>query len=238
LKNNGADMNVRIAVTFFLTLFLCITVSSAQGVTNTSKLGNNVVTSTINNRLKEDASIVSSTEIKSAMTPVADNKQLVVVSKTPEFFTYTLTAISIVISAVTLLIGVLTGIAFTFILNVNKERKGLDAIRETIRKQQEEVTKNIKEKYEQIDEYLKQTIYGLSTVHNAKAEISSLLLQDTPVFDQVYKAVEKTTRFPDEECIRLYAKVLLKYEDKIDMVRLVRNGLLAYARNPQTGLIC
>ena len=80
---------------------------------------------------------------------------------------------------------------------------------------------------------LKITALGLGTINNAKAKLRDLLSDESAPFDDVYRQVQKTIISPDEECLRLYAKVLLKYENKIDMIRLIRNGILQYARNPQ-----
>ena len=158
---------------------------------------------------------------------VNDRKEYLVVSRNPEFFNYTLTGISILLTVMTILLGVTTGIGLTVVLKVGKERKELEGMRKSITEEKEQITQQLQTDYNILLEAMKKTVYGLATLQNAKTEIERIL-DDGGDKGLLYKLIEKTVIHTDHDCVRLYGKILQQYEADIDIVRLVRNGLLQF----------
>jgi hypothetical protein len=186
-----------------------------------------------NTPLQKHSTVANQSSIESSPNPISTNKEFVVVSKTPEFYSYTLTGLSILLTMVILAITFMTGAGFTLLKSISKETESLKSIKKSVEEEHTLLIKKLNADCVSHVQTLKLTAMGLVGVYSGKENLRNLLADDKSVVDDVYKELQKTIKYPDEECIRLYAKVLTVYEGNIDIVRLVRNGLLQYARNPQ-----
>jgi hypothetical protein len=162
----------------------------------------------------------------------SSGKELVVVSKTPEFFTYTLATISILLTVISVLLGISAGVGVTIVVKAMKEKEELLEIRKKTRSDAKLIRRQLKSDYDSMVEALKITSFNLTTLIKAKRDLANALAASPVSKKVVYSALQKTVAYPDVECLRLYSKALVKFENDLDIVRLIRNGLLHYARNP------
>jgi len=216
-----------------LSIFTFNSVSNAANIPNSKVLKGDKLQSskTLENSMQQSlASDLSSNT--SANNQISTNKDLVVVSKNPEFFTYILSAISILLTVVVIIVGFMGGLGFLIVRRIDNKVNNLETMKKSFEKEQEELRNQLQDDCKKHLNVLELTALGLGTINRAKTNLRNLLASDAAAFPDVYKEVQKTIISPDEECLRLYAQVLQKYEDKIDMIRLIRNGLLEYARNP------
>ena len=172
------------------------------------------------------------TQNAGASSLITTNKDLVVVSRTPEFYSYTLTGITVILSIVVLAVTFMAGYGATLVYKIKKENEALSIVKQSIEKEHEDLIEKLNKDCEKHISTLKLTALGLVTVHSGKNNLKNLLSEKDPSFDSIYMEVQKTIQYPDEECIRIYGKILTIYEDEIDMIRLVRNGLLQYSSLP------
>jgi hypothetical protein len=164
---------------------------------------------------------------------LSSDQKLVVVSKTPELFSYTLTGISALLSVITILIGVITGIGLTIVIKANKERKEIEGIRLTINQEIEHARNDLKNDYKKMTEGLKLTSSKIIQIRQAKRKLRDLLSQTQPSSKEVYLLIQKTVTYPDAECLVLYAKAMDLFETNVDIIRIIRNALLEFSRNPE-----
>jgi hypothetical protein len=160
------------------------------------------------------------------------DKELVVVSKSPEFFSYILPSISILLAIVTLLVGVITGVGVAIVTKVYRERKKLEDIRGSFEKEKEKSLDSLKSEYDKMTQALERTAFRLASFHVSKRDLRNLLSTQTPSPKDSYMLIEKTIKYPDVECLELYAHALKLFENDINIIRLVRNGLIQFSRSP------
>lgn len=146
-----------------------------------------------------------------------------------KFFSTTLSIISVLLTIISLIIAAIVGCGFLFILRVSKERKQLADDRRKREKDYKAFQQKLKRDYKRMLEALKRVAFGLASVARAKAKLRKLLSDETtPDRDAVYKAIQATVRYPDSECLRLYGKALLLFENDVDIVRIVRSALMQH----------
>lgn len=225
---------MRILFTLFVLIFGLMTFwsSIAFSGTNTRPDINKTTPRTIE---KPSPSGISSsdkntTSIASSLSETPKDKELVVVSKTPEFFTYTLSTISVLLSVITILVAIITGVGLTVVIRASRDKKELEGIRASFDREQKETRENLKRDYEKMIEALQQTAFGLATFQRAKHNLRETLSMPDPSPKDVHLLIQKTVRYPDAECLKLYAKALLMFETNVDIVRVVRNGILEFSR--------
>ncbi len=159
------------------------------------------------------------------------DKELVVVSKTPEFFTYVLSAISVVLSILIILVGIITGLGLTIVIKASRDKKEIEDKRESFVKEQEKMRQNLKHEYEKMVKALQHKTFTQARVQRAKRSLRDALSTDNPSHGNVYMMIERTVSYPDAECLSLYAKALSIFETNVDIIRVVRNGILEFSRN-------
>jgi len=159
-------------------------------------------------------------------------KNLVVVSRNPEFFTVTLASIAILLSAITVIIGIFSGVALSVVIKVQRERAKIEKLHLSFDKHQQLMKNQLEREHRAMLVAMKRTAFGMARLHNAKRQVSDLLAGNNPNAGRLYQALQKTISYPDLECIRLYANVLDRFENNVDIVRCVRNGLVQYHRDP------
>ena len=88
---------------------------------------------------------VAETGSRAAQSTNSSNKknstynELVVVSKNPDFFSYILSSIAILLTVITILVGVITGTGLAIVIKLYRERKKLEEIRVSFDKEQKEI---------------------------------------------------------------------------------------------------
>lgn len=168
-------------------------------------------------------------------SPIASEKELVVVSKTPEFFSYILSGISALLIAITVLMGLITGIGFLFILSARKEKKQLETLRITLEKEQEKISNSFESAYKDAVQKIHNLSIRLQNFNHVKRELETMLssykLNGASTKHDIFMVTQKTIMYSDIECLRLYSEILLLFGNDADMVRLVRNGILQFTKN-------
>jgi hypothetical protein len=157
-------------------------------------------------------------------------KELVVVSKTPELFSYSLTGISVLLSVIVIVIGIITGVGLAIVLKVDRERKKLERAKNELIEKQQGILKELESEHKSMLISLKKTAYRLKDFSIVKGNLEILLSEASPDSKKAYELIQKTVLYPDKECLHLYAKALNKFEKDINIIRIVRNGIISYVR--------
>ena len=100
-------------------------------------------------------------------------------------------------------------------------------------KEQKEIRAKLKNDYEKMTVALERTAFRLANFHTAKRTLRDTLSKPNPSVNEIYLLLEKTIKYPDVECLQLYSKALELFESNFDIVRLIRNGIMQFARNPE-----
>ena len=225
-------MNTCLIVRILACALVVFRFSIAMGPTNPTSPVATVQTNAPSNSNAPASNLLRSTTPTVTAVQQLAEKELVVVSKNPEFFSYTLTGISIVLSLVTVLIGIGSGIGLTIVLKALRERKELELLRSSFDQEQKRLQEQLQKDYKQMTEALQRTVFGSMKLHRTKELLREALSMEKPSEREVYRLLQQTVSYPDTECLRLYAKALVKFETSVDIVRGVRNGILQFARNP------
>ncbi len=193
--------------------------SNVQSGTPTKAAASNASTT-----LTQNSAPVDATSIKSS--------DLVIVSKVPEYISYTLPTLAILLSVITIIIGIFGGLGLSLVVKIHKEKTEIEKQKLTFEELKNSYSEKLQKEHLAMLEALKRAAFGMAKLSAAKREASNLLTNDKPDTKRLFSVLQKTVAYPDLECLRLYAATLQKCEGNVDLVRVVRNGLLQFHRNP------
>lgn len=174
----------------------------------------------------------------SVSTQQAENREsareFVVVSKAPEFFSYALTLITLLLTVITFVVGTVFVILASMLWRVNKESKELAAGREKVDAALDKKMQEFIAQYEKNVLAFEIQALGLGALHSAKSKIREMILTNSGSVNEMYRELQKTVKYPDLECLHFYAAALDRHKGNVDIERIVRNGLVSFAQNPRT----
>lgn len=166
--------------------------------------------------------------------PISEKvKDYVTVSRNPEIFSYILMGISTIVAIITIIVGVITGIGIIMLVKISKDKRQLESERKDLANDFDNVRKELNEEFDKMKRSLKMIAFGLGSNQKAKNDLKILLDEKHPDVTKVFLCLEKTVKYPDLECLSLYAKSLNRFYNNIDIIRVIRNGILQFSRNPR-----
>jgi len=156
-----------------------------------------------------------------------------------ETFSLAFNITSILLIIITLLLTVTIYIVIKMVVIAGKEQKTInDEIKNisTQKREFEEYIKDLKDSFKHDQEKFintfRRTIFIEKEFIEAKQNVAKLLSATPLDKNAIYTAIQKTINSPDLECIHLYSISIGKFPQDIDIMRLVRNGLLSFSKNP------
>jgi hypothetical protein len=164
---------------------------------------------------------------------------LVVVSKTPELFTYVLAGLSLLVTVITLVLAGSSYIGIKFAAEARKQVAEVKKLTQDYTSKVEALEKEISQFYVQkkkdLEAHARQVFtaiakkeYELFQVKRQKQELRNELAQQRPDFMMCYRLLTQVLQYPDSNSLGLYARCLQVFPDKPDIARAVRRGLQLY----------
>lgn len=143
-----------------------------------------------------------------------------------------LTGISVILAIVVFFAGVITTAGGALIWSAFKERENLKRHMGDLNAARDSCLEELSKERAKALEMIERLAVSVVSVRSSKQRLDELLTFESNVnlVEEIYTELQRTVAYPDRECIGIYYRILEKYESSVDLVRLVRNGLHAYAR--------
>ncbi len=135
------------------------------------------------------------------------------------FFSFSLNVLTLTLGIVTLLVGVVAGVGVAIVVRLMTEKR-----------QFEKQKKGLQNEFDRMLSILKETALGHIQLNETKRELQIKLAEKGLHEKDVYHLLQKTVTRPDQQCIEIYAEILDRFEENVNMIRVVRNGLSAFAK--------
>lgn len=169
-------------------------------------------------------------------------KELVVVSTTPEIFTYIIAALSLIVTVVTVVLAGSSYVGLKTLAEIKKKVK--ESIAE--KNKCEEAAMSLrsgaeifyKEKKIELENQAKELFreiakeeYGILRINVIKKQLMGELSEPEPKKNICFRLLSQIISFPDQNILEIYAKCLVKFPGDFDIARVVSHGLDAYRQS-------